>query len=983
MPPHQKTLAFIIDQLDQVEGGYETRLRECILRQCRSRNVRLLIVAGRAFESPNSVDRVHNRIYDLISPRVVDGAILLSPSLARYGGQDALTRFVARLGPLPVCSIGLALPLIPSITVDNAAGVRALVEHLIVHHSAKTLSFIGGPSGNPEAQHRLAAFGRTLATHGLTVDPELVFAGDYTALSGWSEASRLLDSGRHCDAIVASNDAMAFGALDALRERGLRVPRDMLVTGFDNVTTARHAMPPLTTARQPLEQMGALAVDTLLALLEGEDVAEHRELPVEMAIRRSCGCGSLPRSRVAAQVSITPVSPLEHLRRYRPQLLGELRSLLPTSPATMAFLPERLLDALERELGDEREAFVEGLEDLLRELSDENDLLDVLQQTIILLRDAFSRTNMSGLENLWQAAVGAITLALARSQAAQRLTLEIAYGRVRGTGERFSAALDMESLKGALVDELPRLGIGTVSISVFDAEDPWTLRPLVSVARGQVCQIHRERFDARQLLPESLPPEAWPEASLLQPLCFEVRSLGVLLLEWRGTRTAYQMVREQISAAIRNIYLHQELLDMAAQRERSLQERVATTARIKSLSLLAGGVAHDLNNALGPLVVLPELVKQELEGGLPFPSSKCQEICADLDTIKLAASRAARTVRDLMTLGRQGNAKKTLFDINQVVAACARTEPLRFDAVRMGRVRFVVELDPEHMPVVACEAHLARAIANLLGNAVESIENEGEVVIRTFRCTLRHPLAAYESVDPGDYVVIEVADSGTGIPPGALQRVFEPFFSQKRLRESSGTGLGLSIVHGVVKEHGGFVDVESTPGEGTVFRLFFPRSAEPLPQASPARVLDRGKGRVLVVDDEPTQLRTAKRVLERYGYEVTTATGGADAVNCFEHAMSARATNPSAAESGFELVILDMSLNGDIDGLDVFERLRALVPGQRAMIVSGHAPDDRVKLAFEQGLVWLAKPYSIESLVHTVESALGKRHWSDLPVPQL
>ncbi len=973
----RKTLAFVIDQLDQIEGGYETQLREGIMRRCDARGVSLVIVAGRPLSPTNPIDRVHNRIFSLIGKDVVDGAILLASSLGRGAGHDVLLEFVRELAPLPVCSIGLRLNGVPSITVDNATGVTALIDHLVTQHGARELAFLGGPSGNPEAQQRLAAFRATMAVHGLAVRPELTLEGDYTVLSGLSETRRLLQLGLRCDAVVAANDAMAFGVLDALREQNLRAPRDMLVTGFDNVASARHAMPPLTTARQPLAHMGALAVDWLLTLLGGGDVPQHRELPVEPVLRRSCGCGALTRSLTQVSVPPVPGAPLAHLRARRLHLEQALDQIFSAVSDGGEQSRSRLLDALDREMATGRDAFVDELEDLVREMGDGAEILDALQQVLMALREALYEVSNAGLESLWHAASGVIVSALARTQAASRLGMEVAYDRLRSTGERFSTALDMSALREALADEMPRLGVSTASISVFDEDDPSQLKPVFMICRGRTIESRHERFSAGLLVPPDSPAELWADACLLLPLCFEIRNFGVALFEFRASKTAYQMLREQISAAVRNIYLHQELLDMAAQRERSLQERIATAARMRSLSLLAGGVAHDLNNALGPLVVLPEMVQHELDALVVARGKQYEELRADLDTIKLAAARAARTVKDLMTLGRQGNAKKQVLDINEVVAACARTEPLRYHTTGSSGVRLVTEFDPEPMPVLASEAHVARAIANLVRNAVDALEERGEISVRTFRCTLKHPLAAYEVVDPGDYVVIEVCDNGRGIPAEALQRIFEPFFSQKALKDTSGSGLGLAIVHGVVKEHGGFLDVESTVGEGTTFRVFLPRSCDAPESAKARRQLGTGKGRVLVVDDEPTQLRTAKRVLERYGYVVETVSRASDVMGLFQRPVDDRGMSDGHLESGFDLVILDMALNDELDGLDLYEKLRDLVPTQRAMIVSGQAPSDRAKVAVEKGLAWLAKPYSIESLVRAVESVLGSRQVSD------
>jgi CheY-like chemotaxis protein len=236
--------------------------------------------------------------------------------------------------------------------------------------------------------------------------------------------------------------------------------------------------------------------------------------------------------------------------------------------------------------------------------------------------------------------------------------------------------------------------------------------------------------------------------------------------------------------------------------------------------------------------------------------------------------------------------------------------------------------------------------------------------VKTFETRVTQPIAGYETVEPGEYVVVRVSDDGEGIPAHELGRVFEPFFSKKRVREQSGTGLGLAIVHGVIKEHEGFIDVTSTPSTGTTFTLYFPSSAEPLQRPEP-EPSPRGSAKVLFVDDERIQLRTGARVLTHLGYKVDTLDSGQKAHELFSKAAEQGARSP------YDLVILDMLLNEDDDGLQVFERIQQLFPAQKAILASGHAPNQRAERAVAKGVCWVVKPYTSHALASAVETALG------------
>jgi CheY-like chemotaxis protein len=238
---------------------------------------------------------------------------------------------------------------------------------------------------------------------------------------------------------------------------------------------------------------------------------------------------------------------------------------------------------------------------------------------------------------------------------------------------------------------------------------------------------------------------------------------------------------------------------------------------------------------------------------------------------------------------------------------------------------------------------------------------------------LTEPSTGYESIPAGSYAVVAVEDHGAGIAQDKLSRVFEPFFSTKRLGETSGSGLGLAIVHSVAKEHRGYVDVESLPGEGSRFALYLPRtSAVPGPRHASVPAVS-GVARILVVDDDLTQLRTAKRVLTRLGYDVMTTASGThalDIVTTEANGVKAQPAPNSTLGSGFDLVIMDLALNEEDDGLTVFRKIREVVPTQKGILASGHAFLDHEEQIRDANLIWLPKPYTVESLGDAIVRAL-------------
>jgi CheY-like chemotaxis protein len=310
-------------------------------------------------------------------------------------------------------------------------------------------------------------------------------------------------------------------------------------------------------------------------------------------------------------------------------------------------------------------------------------------------------------------------------------------------------------------------------------------------------------------------------------------------------------------------------------------------------------------------------------------------------------------------------------DINRIVLECGEDRAARRQRVSNARTHVRVEVAPEPLVILASETHIVRALSNLVQNAIDAIDGIGEVQLRCYALELKVARGNYEAIAPGDYAVVEVADNGCGLPVEKHKRIFEPFFSTKQLNHRSGTGLGLAIVHGVVKEHDGYIDVLSNPGMGTTFSLYFPRIHGKIASSRPGSAPQASGGRILVVDDEPIQLRTCKRVLSRFGYQVEVTSSGTDAYERFVQIAAGR-------HEGYDLVLLDVQLSGGEDGLEVYERIRTLFPNQKAVLASGHAPTHRIEAALERGIPWLQKPYTADALADIVRAALDASDGEDV-----
>ena len=390
-----------------------------------------------------------------------------------------------------------------------------------------------------------------------------------------------------------------------------------------------------------------------------------------------------------------------------------------------------------------------------------------------------------------------------------------------------------------------------------------------------------------------------------------------------------------------------------AQKEREvLQEKLARSRKMEALGLLAGGVAHDLNNVLSGIVSYPDLILMDLPPDSP--------LCAPILTMKDSGQKAATIVQDLLTLARRGVTTKDVLNLNEIVQSYLNSPEYRRLEKYHPHIDIETDFETKLPNIRGSSVHLRKTVMNLVSNAAEAQPNGGKILISTTGRYLEAPIRGYEQVEQGEYVVLRVEDFGEGIAPEDLTRIFEPFYT-KKVMGRSGTGLGMAVVWGTVQDHHGYIDVRSTEGEGTTFELYFPLSREPLPSLQQPFSLEdhRGGGEsILVVDDLADQREILSRMLEKLNYRVFTAASGEDAVKfLFDHSV--------------DLIILDMIMDPGIDGLETYRRIIELYPGQKAIIASGYSETQRVQQAQRLGAgPYIKKPYTIEKIGRAIKSLL-------------
>jgi two-component system cell cycle sensor histidine kinase/response regulator CckA len=386
--------------------------------------------------------------------------------------------------------------------------------------------------------------------------------------------------------------------------------------------------------------------------------------------------------------------------------------------------------------------------------------------------------------------------------------------------------------------------------------------------------------------------------------------------------------------------------------QKNLETQFAQSQKMQAVGQLAGGIAHDFNNLLTAMIGFCDLLLQRHQPG--------DASFADIMQVKQNANRAANLVRQLLAFSRQQTLQPKVLDITDALTELSHLlrrligASIELEIVH-SRDLFLVRVD---------QGQLEQVIINLAVNARDAMTEGGSLLIRT-RNESRTQMEqrGSEIIPPGDFVVIDVADTGTGIPPENLQRIFEPFFSTKEV--GSGTGLGLSTVYGIVKQTGGFVFVTSEIGKGTTFTIMLPRYHGTRETEATTTVADdrksdlTGAGTVLLVEDEDAVRLFGSRALRNKGYKVVEAKSGDAALDVLAN-----------YGGTIDLMITDIVMP-QMDGTQLIRHVREKQPDLKVICISGYAEESfRKRLDTVEGIHFLPKPFSLDQLAGKVKEVL-------------
>ncbi|MBN2626145.1 MAG: substrate-binding domain-containing protein [Spirochaetales bacterium] len=973
-----------------IEMGNGRDLWAGISDAARDNHVNLICIpGGRLRDTWESLSQ-GNVLYDIVRSSSFDGIISWVSNLSNFVPNDEVIDFHnIRFGNVPLVSLGEKLPGRTCVSIDSFRGMYDLMTHLIKEHALTRIAYIRGLENHISAQMRFDAYCAALEDNRIPLREELISDYcDWVSGAGMDSMDTFLNKRKlrleeDIQCIVCTSDIQAMGVYDYCRENNIWIPGDLALAGFNGGEEGNWCSPPLTTVKADFYKQGYRSLELLLEEIRtGRSRDEEVFLPSVPVIRQTCGCiseGIRSISDIGGEKNrYDSFSPDDEI------LIEELKALF-DSPASVEL--ERqigdLLQSLERDFKEKGSLHsilsFERLLDLYQPLDGDSTfprtLISLIEQRIgVDSREAMGRVH-SVLSRLNMAA-GEISMRKLMKQ--QRLSSS-REALLNDMGQEILTSYDLRNLTDILGKNLKTLQIPGCHLFFYkDRKNPLAGARLIYEYVQDEGERHHEIGEG--ILSRDFIGHGGTIFGrghyhyVMEPLYHKQSQMGFALFEPGPLiGTLYRSLAKFISSALDGIMLITELkqtqealeesyarieqtveqrteeLRKEIRERKELEEKLHQSQKMEAVGRLAGGIAHDFNNMLTAINGSAELIGTY---------ENQEEFAFYLDIIQDAGSRAADLVQQLLMFSRKQIIKPVVLNLNDVLQDLQKIlRRVIGEDIELSLVTSETELK-----ILFDRSQIEQIVMNLVINSRDAMPGGGRIFIRTR--PYRHSLKESFNLDlkPGDYVHIQIEDSGEGIPDEILDKVFEPFFTTKE--QGKGTGLGLATVYGIVKQNRGDIRVESIRGERTVFNIFLP-----LTRAKDAPVSDlpadpsvlRGKERILYAEDDGITRSLTSRILMKSGYSLIEARDGEDALKKVE----------GLAEP-IDLLLTDVVMPG-MGGMKLEEEIRRVYPRIRVLYTSGYTQDIIIqKGQIDRDRHFLAKPYSPRSLLELIRNVLDR-----------
>jgi signal transduction histidine kinase/DNA-binding LacI/PurR family transcriptional regulator/DNA-binding response OmpR family regulator len=929
----------------------EQPLQAGLIDAAKTAGVNLIIFSGGGLQSPHGFDSQRSRIFELAGTENVEGLIIGSDFLGHYVGVEKIKEFCRQFQPLPIVKYEPLIEGYPTLLFDFYQGMYDLITHLVDVHGYTKIGYIAGPAQSRTIKDRFRAYQDVLIDRGIPFDEDLVIRGSISSPSG-DEAVRIfleercLRPGIDLQVIACFYDVIAVDAQTALLARGIRVPQDIAVVGFDDDEAAFAANPRITTIRLPFYEIGRWGVETLIKLLQGQDPPETTCMSASLIVRQSCGCkphGILNGLTVGMGTENAVDQALEVLHHQRDSILKLL-----VKAAGIQEIPsfrneiENLLDLFISECdhgfsNSVSTVFSEKLSGILNRMGSIPYNIEIIYEILSVLQHEFlsifrSYSARFWLSNLFQQAHVTASDLVQRFLVREKNQATYLDSLLHEINEELATASSVQDLADILGLNLPRLGIPACYLSLYDDANAFSAFSRLILAYGEKGRIRLDpvgfRFQSKYLVPRGMRSLEKPAALVVQPLFYQEEQLGFVVFE-TGPRYGglYEALREQISSALKRIQLHQKVIEA---------RRVAEEAnRLKShfLSL----VSHELRTPLSMIVSLSEML---LEDQMNQKKELPEEYRQDLEVIHSTGQHLDRLVLDVLDLGRSqlGQLKINMkqFDLNDLLR---EVQLMGEQMARDKNLSWRAHIPAVLPPVSGDRTRLRQVLLNLISNATK-FTLFGEVSML---------------VTSGDReVTIAISDTGLGIPLEDQKTIFDEFQQSGRtaIRGYGGMGLGLAITRKLVELHGGKISLISSGKEGSGTTFYFTIPVQDMESLQDEKEDILPEACVLVISPSQSAAKCLAEYLDQQGFRVNVAVGSEN--QWLDRALN----NPCSA------IVISCDLESEW-GWEVMQKLRSHPEKQDLPILFYNLIDEDNSGAFLD-LNVLSKPLNLDSVMQVL-----------------
>jgi DNA-binding LacI/PurR family transcriptional regulator/signal transduction histidine kinase len=850
------TIGFLIDWL---ENDYQVSLFSGISDRARELNVNLLAFIGGSINSSRKHEQFRNTIYDFVLPANVDGIIISSGSIGIFSKNDEMREFVGQFSAIPAVSISQAFDGLHSLIIDNSSGIKWLIRHFVRDHGYKRIALISGPLSNQEAVSRLDAYKAGLIECGIEYSDDLVVNGTFVSESGIEAVKTLFDF-RHADpdAIIASNDDMAWGALEELRRRGIRVPDSVAIAGFDNQKLSRFTNPPLTTVAQPIYDQGRKAVELMMDLLNGKKLPPYTKMETTLVIRESCGCNKEDRG-VNVLFDGKPFAKADAESETAVTLSQKVNGFFLSNPSagklrfTGAQIDELLVRFEAAISSCASDDFVRYINALLSEQkknnAEEGDWLAFLS----FFRSLFTSTGFDEktlyFDNLAFRAMLAVKWFFERENDFKKESGERRLQLFRDISEEIVSQSEINSILTMLGTQLGNLNIKECYISLYDGyikPNQRSLKSRLIFAQNEMFSIsmNNETFSFRssELLPQGIIPESRRFSLIVEPIFFGELHLGVALFEMSVNKGfVYNIMRRMIlNEAVKATAFIQQMKSQAVSLElantelkgtlktlKTTQAKLIQAEKMAALGGLVAGMAHEINTPLGVAVTATSHMEKLLDDlALNFSNTRLKK--SDLEkyientqkTLRMILYNLTRShdlIRSFKMIAvDQSSEERRMFNVREYVEEIFLSLTPK---LKKTKHRFEI-VCPKEYSIFSFPGAFAQIITNLVMNSVIHAFGDDEKGMISISIGEKSGLLA-----------LRYSDDGKGIDEKYMSKVFTPFFTTRRGK--GGTGLGLYIVYNIVTQKlGGSIEYLSSEKKGAAFLITIPMNENDLPGVS-------------------------------------------------------------------------------------------------------------------------------------------------------